>query len=199
MESEERITALLRERDLQAAATVAIEHYGPEVLGFLITQLRDQDDASEAFSQACEDLWKGLAAFEQRCSFRTWFYVLARHAAGRTRRPAHRAPQRRIPLSAISEVAASVQSRTLPHLRSEAKDHLATIRDSLDEADRALLVLRVDRNLDWREVACVFAGESATEEELARASARLRKRFQVVTENIRRRAHELGLLSAGDP
>jgi RNA polymerase sigma-70 factor (ECF subfamily) len=199
MEREERITVLLRAGDLQGAATLAIEGYGPEVLGFLVTLLRDEGDASEAFSQACEDLWKGLARFEGRSSFRTWFYTLARHAAARLRRSPQQAQRRRVPLSEISEVAAGVRSRTLPFLRNEVKDRFEEIRAALDESDRALLVLRVDRNMDWREIARVFSAGVDSEEELARVSARLRKRFQLVKEEIRRRAQELGLLHENGP
>jgi RNA polymerase sigma-70 factor (ECF subfamily) len=73
-EVEQRIRALIDTKNLTAAATLAIESYGPEVLGFLFTLLRDEHDAREVFSQACEDLWVGLPRFEGRSSFRTWFY-----------------------------------------------------------------------------------------------------------------------------
>jgi len=198
MEQEARIAACLRAGDLYGAATLSVEVYGPEVLGFLVTLLRDEQDASEAFSQACEDLWKGLARFEGRSSFRTWFYTLARHAAARLRRSPQRAARRRVPLSEISELAAGVRSRTLPFLRGEVKHRLAEIRDALDESDRALLVLRVDRDMDWKDIARVFSPGIDSEQELARVSARLRKRFQLVKEEIRERAQELGLLHEND-
>ncbi|MEY4514778.1 MAG: hypothetical protein RLZZ450_6900 [Pseudomonadota bacterium] len=199
MDHEEQIAGFLTRGELHAAASAVIEHYGPEVLGFLVTQLRNHDDASEVFSQACEDLWQSLPRFAQRCSSRTWFYTLARHAAARARRSRMRDPQRRVPLSAISELAASVRSRTLPHLHAEVQDRLAMIRGELSDDDRALLVLRVDRELDWLDVARVFATEDADEDELKRISARLRKRFQHVKDNIRRRAGELGLLHEHEP
>ena len=118
MEPEILIEGFIRSGDLRAAATAAVAEYGPEVLGFLVTFLRDEHDASEVFSQACEDLWAGLARFEGRASVRTWFYVLARHAAGRLRRSPHRHPERRLPLGEISDLAERVRSQTLPHLRS---------------------------------------------------------------------------------
>jgi RNA polymerase sigma-70 factor, ECF subfamily len=199
MDHEARIDACLRAGDLQNAATSAVEAYGPEVLGFLVTLLRDESDASEAFSQACEDLWRGLPGFQQRASMRTWFYTLARHAAARLRRSPSRAPRRRLPLTELSEVADGVRSRTLPYLRSEVKDQFAAIREGLDESDRALLVLRVDRRLDWLEIARVFCDDDPSEGELVRTSGRLRKRFQAVKLEIRRRASELGLLREDRP
>jgi RNA polymerase sigma-70 factor (ECF subfamily) len=168
------------------------------VLGVWVTLLRDPDDASEVFSQACEDLWAGLPRFERRASLRTWFYTLARHAASRLRRAPHRDPRRAIPLSEASSIAERVRSRTLPHLRSEVKDVIASIRDSLDEADRALLVLRIDRSMSWNDLARVLGVENESDEALARAAARLRKRFQLLKVEIRERARAAGLLSDDD-
>ena len=46
--------------DLRAVATLALERYGPEILGVLSVQLRSTADAADAFSLFAEDLWKGL-------------------------------------------------------------------------------------------------------------------------------------------
>src|SRR5262249_53999421 len=141
----------------------------------------------------------GLQRFEGRCSMRTWLYTLARHAAARFRRAAHRRPGRRLGLSQVSEVADRVRTQTLPFLRTEAKSELARIRDALDEEDRALLVLRVDRGLSWKDIALVFDGEEASKATLERTAARLRKRFQAVKTEIRTRAREAGLLPGSRP
>jgi RNA polymerase sigma-70 factor (ECF subfamily) len=196
MDLEERIHALRQRGDLREAATQAIQGYGPEVLGFLVTFMRDENDARDVFAQACEDLWASLAGFEGRSSVRTWFYTLARHAAARFRRSPHRRPGRHVPLSAASQAADRVRSQTLPHLRTEVKDKFATIRDALEPEDRALLVLRVDRNMSWNEIANVLSpSEVGSGDGLARASARLRKRFQAVKDDIRVRAKQAGLIS----
>jgi RNA polymerase sigma-70 factor, ECF subfamily len=184
--------------DLAGAATRAIETYGPEVLGFLVTSLRDEDAASEVFSQTCEDLWTGIKRFEGRSSFRTWFYVLARHAASRFRRAPHRRG-RHAGVSALTGAAERVRSQTLPHLRTEVKDHVAAIRESLPEEDRALLVLRVDRAMSWNDIARVFSPEDDSVETVARVAARLRKRFQLLKDEIRARAREAGLLQDQEP
>jgi RNA polymerase sigma-70 factor (ECF subfamily) len=199
MNLEERIGALLAAGDLRAAATASVEGYGPEVLGFLVTLLRDDDHASEVFSQACEDLWNGLGRFERRSSLRTWFYALARHAASRFRRSPARAAGRHVPLTGAGEVAERVRSQTLPHLRTDVKDGFAAIRNALEEDDRTLLVLRVDRGMGWTDIARVHSVDDASDEQLARVGARLRKRFQHLKEEIRARAREAGLLTDDDP
>jgi RNA polymerase sigma-70 factor (ECF subfamily) len=199
MECEGRIDGFLRARDLRAAATLSIETYGPEVLGFFVTFLRDEQDASDVFSQACEDLWKGLPRFEGRSSFRTWFYTLARHAASRFRRSRQRDRRARLPLSEIDEVAEQVRSSTLAHLRNDVKDRFAAIRDALDKDGRALLVLRVDRDMPWDDIARVFAAGDESDEARARVGARMRKRFQLLKKEIRKRAREAGLLPEDEP
>ena len=194
MDLEDRIRSRIAAGDLRAAATAAVEGYGREVLGFLVAMLRDEHAASEVFSQACEDLWAGLPAFEARSSLRTWFYVLARHAAARFRRSPHRRGERRVPISELTDISEAVRTRTLPHLRTEVKSQVAAIRDELAEDDRSLLVLRVDRNMSWNDIARVLYPDDSSDEGIARAAARLRKRFQFVKDELRARARAAGLI-----
>jgi RNA polymerase sigma-70 factor, ECF subfamily len=191
-EIEGEIQALLRARELDQAATRILEAYGPELFGFLTHMLGNEGDAGEVFSQAAEDLWKGLSAFGFRCTTRTWLYVLGRHAASRYRRsPWHR----RGAESRIQSLVEVARSRTKPWLRTEIKDKLGALRDSLAEDDRALLVLRVDRDLPWEDVARIMLdGEDPDAKRVARETDRLRKRFQLLKDELRRRASEAGLL-----
>ena len=195
---EAEIAALRAAGELKQVATLAIESYGPGVLSFLEMMLHDHADASDAFAQACEDLWKGLPRFQGRSSMKTWFYTVARHAASRLRRTAR--PGRLAPLSEISDIAERVRSQTRPHLKTEVKFGFAAIRAALDEADRMLLVLRVDRAMSWNDVARVMAdvGDDDSDEGVVRAVARLRKRVPTVKESIRTRALAAGLIAPAD-
>src|SRR5262249_15411460 len=83
---ERELVELIRGRDFQRAATDVLSRYGAEVYGFLINLMGSEADASEVFSQASEDLWRGLPTFRAQCSVRSWLYLLARHAAARFRR-----------------------------------------------------------------------------------------------------------------
>jgi RNA polymerase sigma-70 factor, ECF subfamily len=181
---------------LDAALTAALDGYGEEVYGFLVSRLRDEDVAADVFSQACEDLWQSLGRFEWRCAMRTWMYRLARSAAVRHERsPANRAG-RRLRLSQVSELADRLRSRTHEVQRTEIKDRFAELRAELAADDQALLTLRVDRGLEWNDIARVLADDEPAGAELARASARLRQRFKTVKERLRQRAIETGLLAA---
>jgi RNA polymerase sigma-70 factor, ECF subfamily len=115
------------------------------------------------------------------------------------RRSPHRRPARRITLKEAADVAERVRSRTLPHLRTDVKDRFAVIRDALEEDDRALLVLRVDRSLSWNDIARVYSPEDASDPTIARVAARLPKRFQSVKDEIRARARQAGLWPDEDP
>jgi RNA polymerase sigma-70 factor (ECF subfamily) len=191
-ELEDELVALIRQKKLDSAATRALESYGPELYGFLVTYFGNEADASEVFSQLGEDLWKGLPSFALGCSVRTWLYVLARHAAARFRRSPW---NRRTGDSHLDALVESVRTRTQPWLRTDVKDRFRAVRDSLDPEDRSLLVLRVDRGLSWEEVARVMLSLEAPDAvALERESARLRKRYQALKEELRKRAHEAGLV-----
>lgn len=172
--------------DFGAAATLALRHYGPEVLGFLVAVRRDAQAAAEIFSQFCEDLWVGLPRFAWHSSFRTWAYTLARHAFvrhgkdpfGRRRRPLSEQPH----LSALEQ---QIRTRTLTYLRTETKHRVARLRERLEPDEQALLILRVDRGLAWREIALVMAeGEGGPDVDAARAAA-LRKRFERIKAKLK--------------
>jgi RNA polymerase sigma-70 factor (ECF subfamily) len=184
---EEAIAAELAGGDLTAAAEGLFRGYGPVFLGFLHARCRSDDVANEAFSEFCEDLWKGLSGFEARSSARVWAFTLARHAAIRVESSPHRRAQRRIALSQISGLSRlvdQVRSETVPHLRTERRTHLEALRATLTPDEQTLLVLRVDKGLAWNDIASVFfeGGDEAARAEL---SVRLRKRFQLLKERLR--------------
>jgi RNA polymerase sigma-70 factor (ECF subfamily) len=180
--------------DLRGACTVAIDGYGSELLSYLIAIMRDDSAASEAFSATCEAIWRELHNFEWRSSFRTWAYVLARHSASRSFRSPHRRPDHAIPLSQIPEVSAiieRVRTQTQPWLRTEVKDGVARLREKLSPDEQTLLILRVDRQMSWQDVARVLEPENADE---GNATARIRKRFQRVKEKLRELAQSEQLI-----
>ncbi len=194
---EREIRELTDVRDFDGATTATLRGYGPEVFSFLIARMRAEDRASEVFAQMCEDLWRSMPQFEWRCSMRSWIYRLARSAAVRFERSPANQLGRRVGLSQISEIADRVRSQTLAHLRSEIKDELQSLREQLDPDEQTLLVLRIDRDLGWTEIAEIMTDEPMDADELDRASARLRQRFQKLKQRLRELAEERGLLGAG--
>jgi RNA polymerase sigma-70 factor (ECF subfamily) len=191
MDLERHLRAEHSAGDMGATATLAIREYGPEVLGLLVAVLRNHDDAAEVFAEFCEDLWAGLPKFRWESSMRTWAYTLARHAAHAFRRDPHR--RRRVALSQhpeIAELEAQIRTTTVTYLRSEVKDHVSRLRESLDPDEQTLLVLRIDRQMSWNEIAVVMGGDAseaggASSMDPARSAAMYRKRFERVKERLR--------------
>src|SRR5262249_2682277 len=100
--------------------------------------------------------------------------------------------------SVLEEVAEQVRTQTTAFRRTENKTRLQALRDELPEEDRMLLILRVDRALPWNDLARILAeqedGSILEDSALAREAARLRKRFQLVKDQLREMAKREGLL-----
>ncbi len=188
-ELEKRILALLDQGDLPGAATEALRGYGPQVLGYLNAVLRNEDDAHDVFSQFAEDLWKGLAGFRRESAVRTWAFRLAWHAAARYARDPYRRRGRPMLTTEASKIAEEVRSTMSTYAPGGRADKLSKLRASLDPDEQTLLILRVDKNMPWEDVAEVLR----TEGEPASPAA-LRKRFERLKEKLGRLAREQGLI-----
>lgn len=179
------------------AASQAIELYGGEVLGFLHAVAHDDDLANEAFSVFSEDLLRGLPAFRWDASLRTWCYALARNALHRLRRDPRRRARNNVSLSNqgadISAIVEQVRTATMPFLKTEIKDELRRLREALDPDDHALLVLRIDRKMSWKDIARALPGDDG--QDVDRRAATLRKRFERAKTMLREMATQRGLLS----
>lgn len=182
--------------DYRTATTLAIERYGPEIFGVLAARLRSDADAADVFSLFAESLWRGLPGFQWRSTLRAWAYRIARNATVRWAMSSDRKPERNVPMegAGIFELAERVRSSTLAHLRTDVKSEVRRLREELPEADQMLLILRVDKDLEWDEVAAALVDDDLPTDELKREAARLRKRFQLVTEKLRSLARERGIL-----
>lgn len=195
------IAAHHRAGDHAAAATAAIRAFGGEIYRFLDGFTRSPDAADRVFSTWSEALWRGMPEFAWRSSFRTWAFAIARNAALHDRRSEQNRARVVRPVaegSHLPELVEEIRSRTRPYLRTVVKDRFRALRDALSDDERALLELRVDLQLGWLDIARILEPEVAEDEAaLKRTSARLRKRFQVLKEEIATRAKDAGLLGDG--
>lgn len=177
----------------QDAATQALELYGREIFAFLVATMRDETAASEAFSAFNEDMWKGLPTFSWQASLRTWLYVIARRCAAGYHRSPHHRRERNVALSQVSEVAERIRTQTLAYLKTEAKDAIQRMREELEPDEQALLMLRIDKRMAWNEIAEVMHADEPDVDH-KKAAARLRKRFQLLKDRLRKRAIAEGLV-----
>lgn len=188
---EARIREMWDAGDLQSAATEALRGYGLELISYLVAITRDESKASETYSTFCEAMWRGLPDFSWQCTFRTWAYVLVRHALSRRGRDPFGDSERAVPLSRAPEVfkiADGVRSKTLKFLRTEVKDRVALLRERLEPDDQSLIILRINRRLTWDEIARIMCEEEMepSAQQLRRKAAALRKQFQRAKERLRR-------------
>ena len=193
--TEADILALMSAGNERAAAAALVDLYGSEVFGFVCSLLKDQDDADDAFAQACTYVVTGIAKFRAESSLRTWFYTIARHAALRELKRASKRRAGRV--SALEDqLAAAVRTATLEYQKTQVKDQIAELRRALSDGERELLALRVDRKLSWEEIAVICADSEAAlpEADLKKAAARHRKQFERAKEKLRELARAAGLI-----
>jgi RNA polymerase sigma-70 factor, ECF subfamily len=199
---EARIRKAFEAGQLDLAATVALEAYGEELLSFLCARLRSTSDAREVFSIFVEDLWTGLPAFRWQCRARTWAYTLARNAAARYVASPQRDAARHVDLSNVASLSAVVdrlRSATDAYRQTTVKDRFRLLREQLDDDDQMLLILRVDRDMAWRDLAIAMNGDTELDDDtVARETVRLRKAFERVKRTLREMAEREGLLARGD-
>src|SRR4051812_33827926 len=125
-ELERAIAAHLSAGETSEAATLALRGLGPQILGYLIVTLRDDDAAGDVFGHFSEELWKSIATFRAESSFKTWAYKLVMHAVSRYRRDRFRRV-RRLETDEVSQIAAEIRSRTTTFRRTDVKDKIARL------------------------------------------------------------------------
>lgn len=177
---------LLRADRFMEATTLVLRSLGPEILGFLSGVLGNVD-GDEVFAAFSESLWRSLPSYRSQCGIRTWAYMLARQQIARHRKGArgHRAQVR------ISELADVLQDVRRTYTTRHAT--LTRLRNELSIEDRELLILRIDRELSFDEIALLFVEDPSTADEqaLRREAARLRKRFQLIKDQLMARVREI--------
>ena len=188
----EELDRLVRERlatdGPDGAATALIEALGPAILRYLRSMLRVEEDAADAFSQWSENVWTGLPSFRGESSLKTWGYRLAWNAAQNLRNEAWRKRGQRLATGQASALAMSIQTKSVVVVERQ-RQALEELRAALSDEDRSLLVLRLDQQLPWNEVAEVLAAEGKRIE-----PATLMKRFERVKARLGELARERGLL-----
>jgi RNA polymerase sigma-70 factor, ECF subfamily len=170
------VRGLVLRNEVRAAANLLVSIYGPELQVFLHRVLGEVALVDEAFSSTCERLWRGLPGFRWESSLRSWCYVIARREASRCRTRA-RARNNETTLSAAEGVPAAATQSTVSTTR---RAQLDSLRAALSDEDRDLLVLRVEQDLSWKEIASAFLDEDSDPALIERESARLRQRFRAI-------------------
>ncbi len=177
------VSQALSRGDTRRAVEVLWRAYGAEVFGWLVA-VHGPIDAADMNGGLALSLVRAMKTFRGESSARTWLYQVARNEARQFKRRQRRQRALHTPLAnhpsaeerAAEEPSREGQRRTLDELRA-----------SLDEEDRSLLVLRVDRGLSYADVARVMLG-AARDDEVARGAVRLRQRVHDLSLKLRKLA-----------
>lgn len=188
MELDQQIRETLAASGPDAAATALIEALGPPILRYLRSMLRVEEDAADAFSQWSENVWTGLPGFRGQASLKTWGYRLAWNVAQNLRNDAWHRRGQRLSSGQASALALSIRTKSVVVVERQ-RQALDELRQALSEEDRSLLVLRIDQQLSWTEVAEVLAADGAAVD-----PATLMKRFERVKAKLGELARARGLL-----
>ena len=183
---ERKVRELLKAGELDDALKLVLGKLGAEILGFVCGVLGD-DAGPDVYSGFSERLWKSFEGFEWRCALRTWVYMLARQEISRFHRGERRHVAGRVSLSEVKSMLAAY--RKTQSILAERRDELTRLRDELPVEDRMLLILRLDRELSFNEIALALAENPDELRDLdkKRESARLRKRYELVTKTLIKR------------
>lgn len=188
---EAEVRACCDAHDTTGAAAALVRGYGPEIWSYLAGALRKpDDDVADVFAMFCEDVCRGLPGFRFASSARTWAYVVARRAALRHQRDERRRTRRFDGPAELETLAAHIRSTTAQHLRTTQHAKLAAVRDQLEPDDRTILILRVERQLPWREIAAIMADAELDAEALRKREQLLRKKFEGIKRRLRAQISE---------
>ena len=180
-ELEGRVRALLDSDAYDAAVTLVIEVLGPDVLDYFRTALQE-DEAQDALQYWSQEVWRFLRQFRWEGSLRGWAYQVARRSMYRILRRGYRTREEHLSSSAISRVGPMVGASR--GSTAEQQRGLEMLRANLDPEDQELLTLRIDRELEWEEIAGVLDSTAVV----------LRKRYERLTKRLVQMARDRGLI-----
>ena len=178
---------MLREGDTARAVGAVLALYGAELYGFLLAVIGDRKRVDATYGAACARAPSELAAFAETCALRLVMYAVAHDELAR------QGELRRAEATVFLPSDESPAVRTISRRPVHQRTVIRALRVALSREDRVLLILRIDRSLEWKEIALVTLGLRAPRMNLVRESARLRARMRVVRDVLARsaEAHEL--------
>ena len=122
----------------------------------------------DLFQELALQLWKSLARFDGRCQLTTWAYRVQLNTAMSWRRKAARTRKRMPQIEALSDQVTDPSSG-----KAVTEDRVQSLLASLNEADRAVLLMLMD-NCETSQIAEVMG---VTEGAVRLRLHRVRKRI----------------------
>lgn len=158
----------------QLIAADVLKAHGAGLYGCMIAVAGDRSVARAAYAAICRRLADELPRYRGRSSLRAWFYGLGLSELRERRRQKPRFEGAVLPLKVEPLYPAGVRGT------------VAAVRAGLSPEDLQLLVLRVDRGFDWREIAYAELGEDASDLAVAAQIRSSRARLSAICARIER-------------
>ena len=165
--TDEELMAAYADGNLEAFHTLYERHKG-RILGFLVSRLRDRDEAEEVFQAVFVKLHSARKRYRREIAFLPWIFTLTRNALiDHVRR--NRTYRRFVQTSELPEIPAAERPPMLPVAKA-----LPEIR-TLSAAQRQALELRFDQDFSFEEIAARMRISAVNSRQLiSRAVRRLR-------------------------
>jgi len=129
-----------------------VRKYQRPLYSLLYRMVSDHDDAADILQKTFVKAFTGLPGFEKRSSFKTWLYQIAINLAKNLYRDRSRAGR-----VALDDVVIRRDPKTLDGLiAAENRQLLKRILAGLPEKQRLTLVLRVQENKKFDEIAAIM-------------------------------------------
>ena len=160
LRTDEDLLAAARQGDAGALEALILR-YQPRVYRFGVKMCRDIDDASDVVQESLLAMARSVREFRGDSSVSTWLYTIARSFCIKKRRRSKFAPAQEESLEALGGERLGDLSDPAPDPEQQAAGReietvLSAAIDSLDVAQREVLVLRDIEGLSAPEVATVL-------------------------------------------
>lgn len=182
---EQRLIQLAAKGDCEAFEQL-LRRYESAIWRLCYRMTANEEDAADLTQEALVRVWQKLPDFRFRSSFSTWLYRLTTNLCLDFLRSKKRRPT--VPLEREDDGEPSLPEPRDPAptpeeaiLASEEQERLQKALAALEPEQRRLLALRVDRELNYAQMAEILSvPEGTVKSRLARAREALRKKLSAV-------------------
>lgn len=150
--SESDLIARARKGDMTSANQL-LSRYQRPLWGFLLSLLGHQADAEDALQETCLKALRGLSGYRDERKFKSWLFQIAYRESLTLRRRQKRAPVTTEDADELESLADAEPLATVRLESIEARQRLRACVERLPEAEREVVLLRLQRDIPFREIA----------------------------------------------
>ena len=142
----------MAQRGDRAAVHRLLSPWNDRVFSFLLTLLRNRADAEDAAQETFLRVVKGLPGYEHTGQFQAWIFRIARNQAAltATRKQRTEARESAVESEVLNDFPMPADNNEDSHDRAR---QLRTAVNDLPAAEREVVLLRLDEDLKFREIA----------------------------------------------